>query len=153
MAEVEIHEILKRRGITKKKFSDCIMTLITDARAILENKLLYSWPAIDLSTLTDDYNNFYTSFIDRESNNLQPFTRITDIAENYRQRAGSSSASPSKVAYRRSLEMFLEYMILLFLLTGGLPDQGVCISSVTDLPFALHPVPGEIHTQFETTAG
>ena len=133
-------EFLIRAGITKESFSECIRTLITDAQTVLQDKLLYSRPALDLSSLTDDYNDFYTSFVERESNNLRPFTRITDIGENYRQRAGSPSASPSKVAYRKSVEIFLEYMSLLFLFCGGLPDQGVCIPSVK-IPHYIFPGP------------
>lgn len=135
-------EFLIRAGITKESFSECIRSLITDAQAVLQDKLLYSRPTLDLSTITDDYNNVYTSFIERQSNNLRPSTRITDIAENYRQRAGSPLASPSKMAYRKSLETFLEYMILLFLLTGGLPDQSLCSSSF-DFLLAPHSVPAK----------
>lgn len=132
----EIKDALKSFGVTKESFSECIKTLITDAQAVLQDKLLYSRPAVDLSSLTDDYNDMFTSIVDRESNNLRPCTRLTDIGENYRQRAGSPWVSPNKVAYRKNLEIFLEYMIVLILLTGGLPDQSVCISSVRLPPSA-----------------
>ena len=132
----EIKESLKSFGVTKESFSECIKTLITDAQAVLQDKLIYSRPTVDLSSLTDDYNDMFTSFVDRESNNLRPFTRLTDIGENYRQRAGSPWVSPNKVAYRKNLEIFLEYMIVLILLTGGMPDQSVRISSVRLPPSA-----------------
>ena len=60
-------EFLIRAGITKESFSECSRTLITDAQAVLQDKLLYSRPALDLSSLTDDTNDFYTSFVERES--------------------------------------------------------------------------------------
>ena len=117
-------------GLTRQKFADFVASLAADARSVLQDHLLYLKPSVDLSKLTDDFNENRYTFIERESNNLRPSTHITDIASNYRQKSQAPCTLPNKSAYHENIETFLEMMLLLFLLTGGQPDQGVSTSRV-----------------------
>ena len=136
MAASTIEDVFDNFGLSQDKFGEFIASITADARSILQDKLLYSKPSVDLSKLTDNRNDHQSSFITRKSNNLQPSTRITDIARNYGVKSEAPGTLPKKSTYRENIERFLEMMLLLFLFTGGQPDQGVRASSPFSLPLS-----------------
>ena len=107
MAPSTPDDVLTTFGLSGDKFREFTASLTADARSILQDKLLYSKPSVDLSKLTDDLNDHRCSFVARESNNLQPSTRDTDIASNYRQNSEASGTLPNKSSYRKDIEKFL----------------------------------------------
>ena len=121
-------------GFSGDKLREFVASLTADARSILQDKLLYSKPSVDLSKLTDDLSEIRRSFVARESNDLQPSTRIVDIASNYRQNSEALWTLANNSTYRKNIEEFLEMMLLLFLFTGRQPDQGAGASSTFSLP-------------------
>ncbi len=136
MAASTPDEVFANFGLSRDKFVDFVTSVNADARSILQDKLLYSKPSVDLSKLTDDLNEQRVSFVVRESNNLQPSTRITDIASNYGRKSEALETLPNKSTYRENIEEFLEMMLLLFLFTGGQPDQGVSAPTAFSLPLS-----------------
>ncbi len=135
MAASTPDEVCANFGLSRDKLGDFVASVTADARSILQDKLLYSKPSVDLSKLTDDLNE-QRSFVVKESNNLQPSTRITDIASNYGRKSEALGGLPDKSTYRENIEKFLEMMLLLFLFTAGQPDQGVSASTAFSLPLS-----------------
>ena len=133
MAPSPPEQVFLDLGLSREGFAQMIVSLQTDASSVLHDQLLFSRPSskpsIDLTKVTDDMDNRYESFINRADNNLKTPGTITDIAANYRHKHGGASL-PDKITYRRSIEQFLEYILALFLLIGGQPDQGVWIMPI-----------------------
>lgn len=121
-------QVLLDLGLGRDGLAKMVTLLQSDASSILHDQLLFSSPSlkpsIDLTKITDDMDDYFKSFMDRADNNFGTPSAITDIAANYRQRH-EGALLPDQMGYRRSMEQFLEYMLVLFLLVGGQPDQGV----------------------------
>ena len=120
-------QVLASFGLSQQKIAQFCASLCQDAKSILFTKLLYAETSIDLSAMNDNLEDGKGSLMERNSEQLQPPTRITDIAANYRQLCDNLDVAPSKIAYRKNMEAFLELMLVLFLFTGGQPDQGVSV--------------------------
>ena len=55
-------DVLANFGLGKDTFAELISSLTADARSILQDKLLYSKPSIDMIKLTDDFKDHLLSF-------------------------------------------------------------------------------------------
>lgn len=128
----QIDQEYAKFGLSQSDFSSFILSLHTDASSILHNELLFTnsqtTPSLNLSDLTDDLQNRQPSFsfLSITTNGLSTpagIRGVTNILANYRANL-KPHGLPDKNVYHNAIEKFLELMLLLFLLTGGQPDQG-----------------------------
>lgn len=125
----QIDQEYAKFGLTQSDFSSFILSLHTDASSILHNELLFTnsqtTPSLNLSDLTDDMQNRQPSFsfLSITTNGLSTPAGIRGVLANYRANL-KTHGRLDKSVYHNAIEKFLELMLLLFLLTGGQPDQG-----------------------------